>query len=201
MTKIKLCGMMKADDIIAANEILPEYVGFVFAKKSKRYISPETAAEFKKMLNPKIKAVGVFVNEPCECVAKLLNEDIIDIAQLHGAETEEYISSLKKLTAKPVIKAFGIASEDDVTLAEKSSADFILLDSVGGGTGKTFDWNLIKNINRPYFLAGGFNADNVTDAVKLLKPFAVDVSSGIETLGKKDKTKMIKFAEIVRNLG
>lgn len=201
MTKIKFCGLKSENDIIAVNKIIPEYIGFVFAKKSKRYVSPETAAKLKKILNPKIKAVGVFVNEPCENVAKLLNEKVIDIAQLHGGETDGYILELKKLTEKPVIKAFGIKSSEDIAAANESKADFVLLDSVGGGTGKTFDWNLIKEIKRPYFLAGGFNAQNVTEAIELLKPFAVDVSSGIETDGIKDENKMIKFAKTVRNIG
>ena len=200
MSRIKLCGLMKIEDIQAANELCPDYIGFVFAEKSRRYISPEQAARFKSILSPIIKAVGVFVNESAENVAKLLNENVIDIAQLHGNESEDYIKKLRALTDKPIIKAFGIADENDVILAEKSSADYILLDSVGGGTGKAFDWGLIKNVTRPYFLAGGFDSENVSDAINLLNPFAVDVSSGIETDGIKDKNKMKNFVDTVRSI-
>lgn len=200
MSRIKLCGLMKVEDIQTANELCPDYIGFVFAEKSRRYISPEQAASFKSILSPIIKAVGVFVNESAENVAKLLNENVIDIAQLHGNESEDYIKKLRALTDKSIIKAFGIADENDVILAEKSSADYILLDSVGGGTGKAFDWNLIKNITRPYFLAGGFDSENVSDAINLLNPFAVDVSSGIETDGIKDKNKMKNFVDTVRSI-
>lgn len=197
MTKIKFCGMTRECDMAAANEINPEYVGFVFAKSSRRYVSADTAAKLKKLLNPNILAVGVFVDENVENVADLLNRDIIDIAQLHGSENEEYIARLRTLTKKPIIKAFRVKSEDEAEKAEKCSADFVLLDS-GAGTGKAFDWSLIKNVKRPYFLAGGLGLGNISEAVKMLSPYAVDVSSGIETDGKKDKTKMAAFARAVR---
>lgn len=197
MTEIKLCGLSRPCDIKAANELKPEYIGFVFAGKSKRYVTPEKAKELKQILDPEIKAVGVFVNEYQERVARLLNDDIIDIAQLHGNEDEEYIGDLRKLTDKPIIKAFRIETVSDIAYAEQSTADYILLDS-GAGTGTVFDWNLIKDIRRPYFLAGGLGIDNVENAVKLLRPFAVDVSSGIETDGVKDKIKMVAFVAAVR---
>ncbi len=197
MTKIKFCGMTRECDMAAANEINPEYVGFVFAKSSRRYVSADTAAKLKKLLNPNILAVGVFVDENVENVADLLNRDIIDIAQLHGSENEEYIARLRTLTKKPIIKAFRVKSEDEAEKAEKCSADFVLLDS-GAGTGKAFDWSLIKNVKRPYLLAGGLGLGNISEAVKMLSPYAVDVSSGIETDGKKDKTKMAAFARAVR---
>ena len=197
MTKIKFCGITRECDMAAANEINPEYVGFVFAKSSRRYVSADTAAKLKKLLNPNILAVGVFVDENVENVADLLNRDIIDIAQLHGSENEEYIARLRTLTKKPIIKAFRVKSEDEAEKAEKCSADFVLLDS-GAGTGKAFDWSLIKNVKRPYLLAGGLGLGNISEAVKMLSPYAVDVSSGIETDGKKDKTKMAAFARAVR---
>lgn len=197
MTKIKLCGLSRPCDIEAANEVNPEYVGFVFARKSKRYIAPERAKELKRMLAPSIKAVGVFVNESLAGVAKLLEDGVIDIAQLHGTEDEEYIHRLKELTGKPVIKAFCIESGRDIAAAEQCGADYVLLDS-GAGTGTAFDWHLIGKISRPYFLAGGLEPGNVGKAVKLLKPYAVDVSSGIETDGVKDKGKMAAFAAAAR---
>lgn len=130
-------------------------------------------------------------------MAKLLNNNIIDIAQLHGSEDEEYISKLRTLTNKPIIKAFLLKSKDDAQKAEKSTADHILLDS-GMGTGKGFDRSLLKNISRPYFLAGGLYPENVADAIETLSPFAVDVSSGIETDNFKDKNKMAAFVKAVR---
>ena len=200
MTKIKLCGLSRACDIEAVNELNPEYIGFVFAPKSKRYVSPEQAAELKQFLISDIKAVGVFVNEEIGTVSELLNRDIIDMAQLHGAESEEYIGKLRAHTDKPIIKAFRIESEQDIAKANASTADCVLVDS-GAGTGTVFDWNLLKNIKRPYFLAGGLDTENVSEAIKELKPFAVDVSSGIETNEVKDKTKMAAFVAAVRKEG
>lgn len=197
MTKIKLCGLSRPCDIEAANELKPDYIGFVFAPKSKRYVTPEKAMKLKQMLMPEIQAVGVFVNEEPQNVAKLLQDNIIDIAQIHGGEDEEYIARLRQLTDKSIIKAFRIKTSSDIEKIEQSTADYVLLDS-GAGTGTVFDWNLIQNIAKPYFLAGGLDSDNVADAVKTLCPYAVDVSSGIETSGLKDKTKMAAFVAAVR---
>ena len=197
MTKIKFCGLTGDCDIDAANELRPEYVGFVFAPKSKRYVTPERAAELKRRLAAGIKAVGVFVNDtPCH-VADLLETGVIDIAQLHGSEDEEYIGHLRQLTGKPIIRAYRIKTAEDIAEAEKCTADHVLLDS-GAGTGEVFDWKLIKNMKRPYFLAGGLSPGNVENAVEQLAPYAVDVSSGIETDGVKDKAKMAAFAAAVR---
>lgn len=197
MTKIKLCGLSRQCDIEWANELKPDYIGFIFWSKSKRNVSPEKAKELKALLSPDIKAVGVFVNEPVGNVAELLSNNIIDIAQLHGSEDEEYIAKLRTLSDKPIIKAFLLKSKDDAETAEKSTADHILLDS-GMGAGKSFDWNLLREINRPYFLAGGLYPENVRDAIDKLSPFAVDVSSGIETDNFKDKNKMTAFVKAVR---
>ena len=197
MTKIKFCGLSRSCDIEAANELKPEYVGFVFAKKSKRYVTPEKAKELKQLLDPEIKAVGVFVNENPERAALLLNNNVIDIAQLHGSEDEDYIRQLRNLTDKSIIKAFRIETAGDIADTESCTADYVLLDS-GAGTGTVFDWKLIQDIRRPYFLAGGLGVHNVKNALKSLHPFAVDVSSGIETNGVKDKIKMTEFAAAVR---
>ncbi len=197
MTRIKMCGLSGCGDIEAANSIMPEYIGFVFAQKSKRYVSPGMASRLRKKLSPDITAIGVFVNENVETVAGLLKDDIIDIAQLHGNESDEYIHRLRELTDKPLIQAFKIENYQTILRAEQSIADMILLDS-GTGSGKTFDWGLLDNIKRPYFLAGGLDQKNVFSAVKRLHPFAVDVSSGIETDGIKDKIKMAAFAAEVR---
>lgn len=197
MTKIKLCGLSRPCDIEAANELKPDYIGFVFAPKSRRYVTYKKAEELKSLLSPDIEAVGVFVNEPPQNVATLLKKGIIDIAQLHGDEDEDYIAELQLLTDKPIIKAFRIKPANDIKIVEQSTADDILLDS-GAGTGTVFDWDLLKSIQRPYFLAGGLDARNVASAIKTLHPYAVDVSSGIETAGVKDKTKMAAFVAAVR---
>lgn len=197
MTKIKLCGLTRPCDIAAANELMPEYIGFVFAKKSRRYVTPQAAAELKRQLHRDITAVGVFVDSTPEEIAELLDSGVIDAAQLHGGEGGEDITKLRILTKKPIIQAFTIKTEADINRAEQSSADCILLDS-GAGTGTAFDWDLIKSVSRPYFLAGGLSASNVSAAVERLHPYAVDVSSGIETDGFKDRFKMAEFAAAVR---
>ncbi|MBR6959429.1 MAG: phosphoribosylanthranilate isomerase [Clostridiales bacterium] len=197
MTKIKFCGLTRTGDIEAANELKPDYIGFVFWSKSKRAVTSGEAKTLKSKLDPSIKAVGVFVDEDMEAVKSLLDGGIIDIAQLHGHEDEDYINGLKKATGKPVIKAFRIRSEEDIRKAEASPADLVLLDA-GMGDGVTFDWSLIKNTGRPYFLAGGLDPDNAADAVRTLHPYALDVSSGIETDGLKDTNKMAAFAASVR---
>lgn len=197
MIKIKFCGLKRKADIEAANALKPDFIGFVFAKDSRRYISPENAAVLKSRLSSEISAVGVFVNERPEYIASLLDDGLIDLAQLHGDEDEAYIDRLKGLTGKPVIKAFRISSASEAMEASASSADMILLDS-GTGSGRTFNWQLIKGLRRPYFLAGGLDPVNAGDAVRLLNPWAVDVSSGIETDGLKDIKKMAAFAAAVR---
>ncbi len=197
MTKIKFCGLTRLCDIRIVNELSPEYIGFIFAPESRRYIPPCKAAELKAALHPDIMAAGVFVNEAAETVAGFLDSGVIDIAQLHGREDEEYIQRLRKLTDKPLIQAFRIRTESDIANAEVSSADYVLLDS-GAGTGKAFDWRLIRNFKRPFFLAGGLDPDNVGEAVRQLHPYGVDVSSGIETDRVKDKHKMTAFSAAVR---
>ncbi len=197
MTEIKLCGLSRPCDIQIANELKPQYIGFVFAPKSKRYVKPEKARELKQMLAPNIKAVGVFINEKPETIAAFLNNGLIDVAQLHGDESDDYIMQLRKYTDRLIIKAFRIKTTEDIADAKQSAADYVLLDS-GAGTGAVFDWNLIHSIQRPYFLAGGLQSGNVRAAIRTLRPFAVDVSSGIETNGVKDKTKMAAFVAAVR---
>ena len=197
MTRIKMCGLRRPEDIEAANRLAPEYIGFVFAPASRRYISPAEAAKLRQALRPGIRAVGVFVNEDIETVSRLLQEGIIDIAQLHGDEDGDYITRLKALTGKPVIRAFRVKGAEDLRAAEASPADMILLDA-GAGDGKTFDWSLLSSVSRPYFLAGGLTPENAAEAVRRFRPFAVDVSSGIEIGGFKDYNKMHAFIRAVR---
>ena len=198
MTRIKLCGLSRPCDIEAANALLPDFIGFVFAKKSRRYVSPETAKALRETLNPTIRAVGVFVREEPEIIANLLSDGIIDLAQLHGGEDEAYIARLRALTDKPLIQASRIEAPADLDRARASAADYILLDNGAGGTGAAFDWSLLRGFDRPYFLAGGLGPGNVAEAIAALHPFAVDVSSGIETDGRKDPAKMKAFVEAVR---
>ena len=199
MTKIKFCGLTRDEDIAAANELMPDYIGFVFWQKSKRNISLDKAKKLKELLLPDIKAVGVFVDEDVKIIAKYLSDGIIDIAQLHGSEDDDYIDRLRVLTDKKyqIIKAFKIKNEEDVKKANNSTSDYVLLDA-GMGEGCTFNWTYLDKIERPYFLAGGLDTGNVREAVSAHIPFAVDVSSGIETNGKKDADKMRKFVEEVR---
>ena len=200
MTRIKLCGMTRPCDIEEVNILLPEYIGFVFAEKSRRCVSDEQAAALRAGLNPAVRAVGVFVREKPERVAALLNGGVIDLAQLHGGEDESYIARLRELTERPLIQAFRVETAADLARAENSTADYILLDHGAGGTGETFDWSLLKGFDRPFFLAGGLGPENVAEAVAALRPFAVDVSSGIETDGLKDREKMREFVEAVRTI-
>ena len=197
MIKIKLCGLSRESEILTANDLLPDYIGFVLYPKSKRYVEEQRALKLKSLLVPEIRAVGVFVDEDIKRVAALLKEGLIDAAQLHGNEDDDYIKKLAAETGKPVIKAFRIHSLEDIGKAAASPADHILLDS-GAGSGRVSDWELLKGMERPYFLAGGLSADNVAEAMDLLHPYGVDVSSGIETDGLKDIDKMRLFVKTVR---
>lgn len=196
--KIKLCGLTRSCDIEAVNELQPDYIGFVFAKKSRRYVSPEKAEKLKAMLAPGIQAVGVFVNEEPEQIVSLLEAGTIDVAQLHGQEGEREIRRLRELTDHPLIQAFRIDTEQDVERANASTADYVLLDSGAGGTGTVFDWDLLQAIRRPYFLAGGLDTENLGTVKAKLNPYGIDVSSGIETDGYKDKEKMTAFVAAAR---
>ena len=196
MSKIKICGLRRSEDIEVVNRFKPDYVGFVMAP-GRRQISREQAAQLKNLLSADITAVGVFVNEDRRLIAELLERGIIDIAQLHGAEPEEDVSWIKKQTGRPVIKAVSVKSREDVLRWRGSSADYLLLDNGAGGTGRTFDWNAIGDYNKPYFLAGGLNEDNMEEALKL-NPYCVDISGGVETDGCKDAVKIKKIIEMVR---
>lgn len=187
------------DDISFANKLKPEYAGFVFLKGRARYVTPFQASEMQKALDPSITSVGVFVNEPVSQVASLFQEGIIQIAQLHGNENEDYVKELKDLCNCPVIKAFIMKTKEDIEKVLAFPCDYLLLDN-GMGTGESFNWSLIQNIRKPFFLAGGLNPENVVKAIKLTQPYAVDVSSGVETDGRKDYSKMAAFVQAVRRV-
>lgn len=199
--KIKICGLKRPEDIRAVNEAKPDYAGFIveFAK-SHRSVTEDQVRRLAKELNPDILPVGVFVNAPIELPTRLLAEGTIALAQLHGQEDEKYIKMLKERTKKPVIKAFSIKTAADIEEALGSPADYILLDQGAGGTGKTFDWSLVPEITRPYFLAGGLSIDNLEKAAMTLHPWAVDLSSSLETDGYKDAKKIMEAVAIVRAL-
>ena len=196
-TLIKMCGMRTLEEMVWIWRIMPEYVGFVFAEKSKRYVTPQQAHILSDGLDEKITPVGVFVDSSFDEINSICKAGTIKIAQLHGNEPDELILRLQDTGIK-VIRAFKVQSEADIEKAENSPADLVLLDS-GTGSGKTFDWSLIKQISRPYFLAGGLDPKNVSQAIEQLHPFAVDVSSGIERKEYKDCEKMMEFAYAVRN--
>lgn len=202
MTKIKICGLKRKEDIDYVNFCKPDYVGFVFAG-TKRKITEERAKELSGLVSPEIVKVGVFVNEEIEMIVRLLQDKIIDMVQLHGTEDEDYISSLReKMNRGKIIKAIPIASPESLHRCDQLDADYLLFDTFSqkeyGGTGRTFDWNLIQNIQKPFFLAGGINNENVEQAIKQLHPYAIDVSSAVETDGLKDKEKIVEIVSRVK---
>ena len=198
MAKIKICGLKRLDDIEIVNKYKPDYIGFVFAD-SKRKVSSDLAFKMKKNLDSSIKSVGVFVDEDIDVIIKLYDEGIIDIAQLHGLENEEYIKKLKQKSnyQLEIINAIEMSDEKDLKEYDNSLADYLLLDS-GKGSGKTFDWRLIrKDLKKEFFLAGGLNSKNISKAIEEFNPYAVDLSSGVETDGYKDELKIKEVMEEV----
>ena len=198
MNKVKICGLSRVEDIEIVNRVLPDFIGFVFAS-SRRRIDIATAAALKKKLDPRIEAVGVFVNEGIDTIAEMHRNKIIDLAQLHGDEDEAYIAKLKERCGCPVIKAVGVGS---VLPPLPDGADYLLFDTLSerrGGTGRTFDWNLLTNYTGlPYFLSGGLDVYNTAEAIKTLSPYCVDVSSGVESDGIKNEKKIGDFVRLVR---
>lgn len=196
--KIKICGLTRPQDIEAVNRYRPDYVGFVIDfPKSRRSCTPEQVRTLRRRLSPAIPAVGVTVNQPLAHIAALLESGTIDIAQLHGQEDDTYVRALQARTGKAVWKAFRIRSQADLEQARRSSADLILLDN-GYGTGEVFDWTLVRDIGRPFALAGGLNTENLHDAANM-RPRVMDISSGAETDGVKDADKIRTLIELVRS--
>lgn len=199
MTRIKICGLRRPVDINAVNEALPDFAGFIVnVPKSRRNVSPETLRSLRKQLRPEILPVGVFVNEPMETIEALAADGTISLVQLHGQEDEAYLAALRKKISLPIIKAFSVSGPEDVTRGLKSSADLILLDNGAGGTGKTFDWSLLRGLTRPWLLAGGLGPENLPEALSRLCPWGVDLSSGVETGGAKDPQKIRLAVQTVR---
>ena len=224
-TGIKICGMRRKEDIEAANACRPDYIGFILSPGFRRSVTPEEAEQLARRLAPGILKVGVFVNESVEKVVEAAG--FLDRSQLHGSEDNAYIRDLRGRMAtsdprglleatndprgrmtKPVIQAFRIRSADDLKRAMESEADYLLLDN-GTGTGEAFDWSLIRDAEalkrgaaaKPWILAGGLGPDNVAEAVRRFRPYAVDLSSGAETDGWKDPEKMVRCVQAVREAG
>lgn len=229
MTKIKICGLSRDEDISFVNEAKPDYCGFIIHfPKSHRNVTPDRARELIRGLDRSICPVGVFVNEPMETILSLTEDGTLGAVQLHGQESTEYVEELKEKLRQQeaaasadqrevdapagqkisgceggrgrtvtLIQAFKILSAEDVKRAGESAADYILLDR-GTGTGLTFDWNLVQEMDRPYFLAGGLGADNLEEAIRRMHPFAVDLSSAVETDKVKDREKIKRVVELVR---
>ena len=196
-TKIKICGLKRLEDITYVNEAKPDYCGFIIEfSKSSRNVTGVQLRELTARLDSDIIPVGVFVNAAPERVEELLLNGTIHIAQLHGQEDETYIRRIQKNTGHQVIKAFSVKTAQDIENALKSAADYILLDQGGGGTGQTFDWSLIPEIDRPFFLAGGLGVENLETAVRTIHPYAVDLSSSVETDGLKDRDKLLKAVQL-----
>ena len=204
MTKIKICGLKRPEDIEYVNQYLPDYAGFVFAG-SKRKVTDEQAEELSRKLDGRIIAVGVFVNEPAEHIVNLVKKGIIRVVQLQGDEDREYILKLRENLEESVkiIKAVRVQNREQILEAEKLPCDYLLLDTwqkdAYGGCGKQFDKSLIpEDMSKPYFLAGGLAADNIRENIQICHPYAVDVSSAVETDGEKDEKKIQEFIERVR---
>lgn len=207
MSKIKICGMMHKEDIEAVNELRPDFVGFIMSteQKFRRQISTAKAEKFRSLLKPSIKAVGVFVDEPIEFIEEICENDIIDLIQLHGNEDDDYILKLSRRVKTPIIKAVHVRTTEQILEAQKLHCQYLLLDTaytdkVGGG-GKSFNWDIIpEKLQKPFFLAGGINADNIADAVKTVNPYSIDLSSSVEIDGKKDRSKIKEVIEKVRRV-
>ena len=200
MAKVKICGISHEIEIGIMNELMPDYVGFVFCSKSHRFIAPEHAAFLRSKLRRGIKAVGVFQNSRIENVAMCVETAGLDVVQLRGDEGGEYIASLREYIRCPIIRSFKINTAMEAERAMYTTADYVMLDG-GEGGGHTFDWSMIgSSKRRSYFLKGGLTPDNVNKALQLSPPpFALDVSTGVESSRLKDYRKVMKFILAVRN--
>ena len=200
--KIKLCGMFRDCDIDYANEAKPDYIGFILGfPKSHRNIDAETARRLRSRLDTGIKAVGVFVNSPETTCAEYADCGIIDVIQLHGDEDADFIRRLRELTSAPIIKAAKIRTPEDIGRVQALGADYVLLDN-GTGTGEMFDHSLLDGaeIRQPFFLAGGLTPETLRQAAESVRPYCVDLSSGVETDRLKDREKMLEAVRVIREL-
>lgn len=201
MVKVKICGLRRPEDIEAANVAKPDFVGFIFVPESKRYVAPDLAAKFRRDLAADIQTVGVFVNAPIEEIVAVCQAGTIDLVQLHGEEDQAYIEHLKGQVDQDIIKSVAVGDE---LVVDPSQADYLLFDSLSpsrGGSGKTFNWEMVSAYqDMPFFLAGGLGVDNIEKALKVVRPYAVDASSSLETDGVKDPVKMQEFVAKIREV-
>ena len=211
--KVKMCGISKVETIPAVVEAKPDYMGLVFAP-SKRQVTVEQAEILVEELHKQcinhydtkvVKTVGVFVNETLDNLVRIADTANLDAVQLHGDEDEAFIQSLKERTNVEVWKAIQIRSAADVEKWIDSSADMLLFDAYHkderGGTGEVFDWSSLDTFERPFMLAGGIDSTNVARAIRTVRPYGIDISSGIETNGVKDDEKITAFTKIVKSIG
>ena len=200
-TKIKICGLKRIEDVISVNEAEPDYCGFIFnVSGSRRSIGAEQLNILVDMLNPEIVPIGVFVNEKTDVILRIVRESGIRMVQLHGQENGEIIHTIQSKAQVPVIKAVSVRSKEDVRSAVLSPADYLLFDCGEGGTGQTFDWNLLEDIPRPYFMAGGIGTHNMEEVLRRFSPFALDVNSSVETDRQKDGKKILAAVRMLRTL-
>ena len=199
MTRIKICGLTRPCDVDYVNEAMPDFCGFIIdVPASRRNVTAETVRELRARLAPEIRPVGVFVNAPQALIVSLVQDGTLSMVQLHGQESDDYITELRGQIAVPLVQAFSIRTTEDVRRAEASLADHVLLDHGAGGTGSVFDWSLLRGISRPFLLAGGLRPENLQQAIEATHPWAVDLSSGVETDGKKDRGKILAAVQTVR---
>ena len=203
-TKIKICGLTRPQDVEAVNAARPDYIGFVFAE-SRRRLTPQQAITLKRQLDPEIQSVGVFVNPSLETVLDITSRDILDIVQLHGDEPPAFAERVRRETGCPVVKAFRIRGEESLAaLKAYDQADYLLLDTYNknayGSTGRAFNWALLRGntSGKPFFLAGGLNIENIETAIRTVRPYGVDISSGVETNGRKDPGKIEEIIKKIR---
>ncbi|SRR5690554_433111 len=200
MMQVKICGLSRLVDIDIVNKERPDYCGFIINyPKSKRSLSPEDLSPLLARLGTHISPVGVFVDQPLDLVAGILNRTKIAVAQLHGKEDNEYIARLRLKTSKPIWQAFEVTGIEDIDRAVNSQADLVLLDA-GKGAGLAFDWTLLEGFPRPFALAGGLRLDKLERALRTGASL-LDVSSGVESGGKKDPEKVKSFVNLVRSRG
>jgi phosphoribosylanthranilate isomerase len=196
MTKIKLCGLTRTEDALAANGARPDWAGLVF-DAGRHFVSDDTAEAIRKTLDADIPIVGVFANDDPSHIIALARRGIIQYVQLHGAESEDYLLALKREILCPFIRVVSVKTTEDIKEKENTAAEFLLLDHGKGGTGRAFDWNMIPPLTKPWFMAGGIGLSNLKQALAY-RPYAVDISTGAETDGVKDAAKMRQLVEIVR---